>query len=134
DDMVEGRASRDHLGPSNMVYNDTEAWDRVMSWTAEAYRRFLRAQIMAGASAAQLFDAWAGSLSRTNYVGKVMPYSQQALEYIEDLTGENGVTLIHFGTGTGDILDLFRETGASVVGFALRIRLLAANLRICMLT
>lgn len=128
--MVEGRPSRDHLGPRTMMYNDPESWDRLMTWTAEASGRFLRAQIMAGASAAQLFDSWAGSLSRTNYLEKVMPYSQQALEHIEDLIGDDGVPLVHFGTGTGEILDLMRDTGASVVGVDYRLRLDEANRRL----
>src|SRR5699024_9714254 len=59
--MVEGRPSRDHLGPRTMMHNAPEAWQRLMAWTAEASGRFLRSQIMAGASAAQLFDSWAGS-------------------------------------------------------------------------
>src|SRR5699024_9774739 len=85
--MVEGRPSRDHLGPRTMMHNAPEAWQRLMAWTAEASGRFLRAQIMAGASAAQLFDSWAGSLSRENYQHHVMPYSQQTLRHVDDLTG-----------------------------------------------
>jgi len=128
--MVEGRPSRDHLGPRTMMHNDPESWDRLMAWTAEASGRFLRAQIMAGASAAQLFDSWAGSLSRTNYQHKVMPYSEQALKHVDDLTGDHGVPLVHFGTGTGEILDLMRDAGASVVGVDYRLRLDEANRRL----
>lgn len=128
--MVEGRPSRDHLGPRAMMHNDPESWDRLMAWTAEASGRFLRAQIMAGASAAQLFDSWAGSLSRTNYETKVMPYSKQAIEHIADLTGPTGVPLVHFGTGTSEILDLMRDAGASVVGVDYRLRLDEANRRL----
>lgn len=128
--MVEGRPSRDHLGPRTMMHNDPESWDRLMAWTAEASGRFLRAQIMAGASAAQLFDSWAGSLSRTNYETRVMPYSKQAIEHIADLTGPTGVPLVHFGTGTSEILDLMRDTGASVVGVDYRLRLDEANRRL----
>lgn len=128
--MVEGRPSRDHLGPRTMMHNDPAAWDRLMSWTAEASGRFLRAQILAGASAGQLFDSWAGSLSRSNYQHNVMPYSQQALEHVADLTGDHGIPLVHFGTGTGEILDLMRDTGASVVGVDYRMRLDEANRRL----
>lgn len=128
--MVEGRPSRDHLGPRAMMHNDPESWNRLMAWTAEASGRFLRAQIMAGASVGQLFDSWAGSLSRTNYQTKVMPYSTQAIEYIADLTGDNGVPLVHFGTGTAEILDLMRDAGASVVGVDYRLRLDEANRRL----
>ncbi|GAA4112187.1 uroporphyrinogen decarboxylase [Enteractinococcus coprophilus] len=128
--MVEGRPSRDHLGPRTMMHNDPKAWDRLMAWTAEASGRFLRAQIMAGASAAQLFDSWAGSLSRTNYETKVMPYSKQAISHISDLTGPTGIPLVHFGTGTSEILDLIRDTGASVVGVDYRLRLDEVNRRL----
>jgi len=128
--MVEGRPSRDHLGPRTMMHNDPESWDRLMAWTAEASGRFLRAQIMAGASAAQLFDSWAGSLSRTNYEHKVMPYSQQAIEQVADLTANHGIPLVHFGTGTSEILDLMRDAGASVVGVDYRLRLDEANRRL----
>jgi len=128
--MVEGRPSRDHLGPRTMMHNDPESWDRLMAWTAEASGRFLRAQIMAGASAAQLFDSWAGSLSRTNYEHKVMPYSKQAIEQVADLTANHGIPLVHFGTGTSEILDLMRDAGASVVGVDYRLRLDEANRRL----
>lgn len=128
--MVEGRPSRDHLGPRTMMHNDPESWDRLMAWTAEASGRFLRAQIMAGASAAQLFDSWAGSLSRSNYEHKVMPYSKQTIQHVKDLTGDTGIPLVHFGTGTAEILDLMRDAGASVVGVDYRLRLDEANRRL----
>lgn len=128
--MVEGRPSRDHLGPRTMMHNDPEAWDRLMAWTAEASGRFLRAQIMAGASAAQLFDSWAGSLSRANYEHKVKPYSEQAITHVSDLMGESGIPLVHFGTGTAEILDLMRDAGASVVGVDYRLQLDEANRRL----
>ena len=128
--MVEGRPSRDHLGPRTMMHNDPEAWDRLMTWTAEASGRFLRAQIMAGASAAQLFDSWAGSLSRANYEDRVKPYSEQAIAHVSDLMGEGVIPLVHFGTGTAEILDLMRDAGASVVGVDYRLQLDEANRRL----
>lgn len=128
--MVEGRPSRDHLGPRTMMHNDPEAWDRLMAWTAEASGRFLRAQIRAGASAGQLFDSWAGSLSRADYEHRVMPYSKQAIEQVAEFTGANGLPLVHFGTGTAEILDLMRDAGASVVGVDYRLPLDEANRRL----
>src|SRR5699024_11230361 len=92
--MVEGRPSRDHLGPRTMMHNAPEAWQRLMAWTAEASGRFLRAQIMAGASAAQLIDSWAGSLSRENDQHHVMPYSQQTLRHGADLSGGPATPLV----------------------------------------
>src|SRR5699024_1879514 len=34
--MVEGRPSRDHLGPRTMMHNDPESWDRLMAWAARS--------------------------------------------------------------------------------------------------
>jgi uroporphyrinogen decarboxylase len=38
-----------------------------MSKIAEVVRRYLRAQVEAGAQAVQLFDSWIGALSPTDY-------------------------------------------------------------------
>ena len=61
--MVEGGPSRDHLRPRTMMHADPAAWHELAEWAARTAGQFLRAQIEAGASAVQLFDSWAGSLS-----------------------------------------------------------------------
>ena len=117
--MVEGKPSRDHLGPRTMMHTDREVWDGLMSWAANASGKFLRAQVEAGASAAQLFDSWAGSLSLPDYQKFVAPYSVKSLDYVRDL----GVPLIHFGTGTGELLTAMRDAGVDTVGVDYRIPL-----------
>ncbi|MGO2122176.1 uroporphyrinogen decarboxylase [Glutamicibacter arilaitensis] len=117
--MVEGKPSRDHLGPRTMMHTDLEVWDGLMSWAANASGKFLRAQVEAGASAAQLFDSWAGSLSLPDYQKFVAPYSVKSLDYVRDL----GVPLIHFGTGTGELLTAMRDAGVDTVGVDYRIPL-----------
>src|SRR5699024_89589 len=128
--MVESRRSREHLDPSTMMHNAPEAWQRLMAWTAESYARFLTAQFIACASACQLFVSCHWPFSRENYQHHVMPYSQQTLRHVYDLTGDHGIPLVHFGTGTGDILDLMRDAGASVVGVDYRLPLDEANRRL----
>lgn len=112
--MVEGKPSRDHLGPRRMMHNDPETWHALAAWAAEASGRFMRAQVLAGASAAQLFDSWAGSLSREDYAEFIQQHSAAALSHVADL----GVPLIHFGTGTGEILDLMRSASESALSLA----------------
>lgn len=131
--MVEGRPSRDHLGPRRMMHGDPQTWAALAAWAATVSGQFLRAQLEAGASAAQLFDSWAGSLSAADYRKHVQPHSAAALSAVSDLAGpgvEGGAPLLHFGTGTGEFLDLMRDAGASAVGVDHRITLAEAHRRL----
>jgi uroporphyrinogen decarboxylase len=103
--LVEGRPSRDHLAARTLMRADPESWARLTAWTAQITGAFLREQVLAGASAAQLFDSWAGSLSLEDYLAGAKPGSVAALSQVSDL----GVPAIHFGTGTGHLLGVMRD-------------------------
>jgi uroporphyrinogen decarboxylase len=109
--LVEGRPSRDHLAARTLMHADPDTWRRLTEWTADLTGRFLRTQVLAGASAVQLFDSWAGSLSLADYQAHVAPSSARALAHVADLD----VPGIHFGTGTGHLLaamrDVLRDAG-----------------------
>ena len=77
----------------------------------EAERAARRAEIEAGASAAQLFDSWAGSLSPADYRRYVAPASVRALDAVRGL----GAPLVHFGTGTSELLPAMLDVGVDVV-------------------
>lgn len=130
--MVEGRPSRDHLGPRAMMHGDPQTWSALAAWAADISGRFMRAQVMAGASAAQLFDSWAGSLGRADYQNHVFEHSRAAFSHVAGLSGVNGLSapLIHFGTGTGEILDLMKDAGADVLGIDYRLNLAEATRRL----
>jgi uroporphyrinogen decarboxylase len=139
--LVEGGPSKDHLGARALMHTDPAAWQALMSWTAEVTGRFLRGQVLAGASAAQLFDSWAGSLSARDYAAYVMPASAQALTHVRDLSyvipavgdepaEERNVPTIHFGVGTGEILPLMHDIGVDAVGVDYRITLEEAERRL----
>lgn len=123
---VEGGPSRDHLRPRTMMHADPSAWNALAQWAARTSGAFLRAQVEAGASAVQLFDSWAGSLSLADYEQHVRAHSAQALAAVEDL----GVPRIHFGTGTGELLGAMRDAGADAVGVDYRIPLDEASRRL----
>jgi uroporphyrinogen decarboxylase len=117
--LVEGGPSKDHLRARTLMHSDPGTWAALMTWAADVTGAFLRAQVLAGASAAQLFDSWAGSLSLADYTRYVAPYSAQAIRYVHDLE----VPVVHFGVGTGELLAAMRDIGADVVGIDDRIPL-----------
>ncbi|WP_235491799.1 uroporphyrinogen decarboxylase [Leifsonia sp. Root112D2] len=84
--LVEGGPSKDHIRARTLMHAEPDAWAALMAWTADVTGAFLRAQILAGASAAQLFDSWAGALSLADYVRYVAPASTRALAHVRGLT------------------------------------------------
>lgn len=124
--LVEGGPSKEQLRTRGMLHADPAAWAELLDWCADVTGAFLRAQVEAGASIVQLFDSWAGSLSRADYESSVLPHSRRALSHVEGL----GVPRIHFGLGTGPFLDLLPAAGADVVGVDWRMPLDEAASRI----
>ena len=124
--LIEGGPSRDHARTKAMMHGEPELWHALLARLAVIARDFLQAQIDAGVSAVQLFDSWAGTLSRADYERFVLPHSRSVLESLSAV----GVPRIHFGVGTGEILGLMRAAGADVVGVDWRIPLDEAVSRI----
>ncbi|MEH0108124.1 uroporphyrinogen decarboxylase [Tersicoccus sp. MR15.9] len=124
--MVEGGPSRDHLGPRTLMHADPETWRALTTWAADLSGAFLRAQIEAGASACQLFDSWAGSLSAADYEAHAAPASARAFGHVADLP----VPRIHFGTGTSELLPAMHAAGATAVGVDYRLPLDEASRRL----
>lgn len=117
--LVEGKPSRDHLAARSLMHADPPTWDLLMRWCAQVTGDFMALQISCGASAAQLFDSWAGSLSPTDYRERVAPYSALAIararEAISPTTGK-AAPLIHFATGSARLLPQMLGAGAQAVG------------------
>ena len=97
-----------------------------MSKLSEVIRRYLRAQVEAGAQAVQLFDSWVGDLSPTDYREFIFPHVSAILRDVE----QTGVPVIHFGTGTAMLLELQKEAGGTVIGIDWRTPLDQARKRL----
>jgi uroporphyrinogen decarboxylase len=110
--LVEGGKSAHFEKTKRFMYGDERAWNELMKKLAEVVRRYLRAQIEAGAQAVQLFDSWVGVLSPADYRRFVMPHVVHILGDLSDLS----VPVIHFGTDTGALLRHQREAGGTVIG------------------
>jgi uroporphyrinogen decarboxylase len=124
--LVEGGPSRTHGVTKALMLGRPELWSRLLDRLAGIAIAALRAQVQAGASAVQLFDSWAGTLSPAMYQRHVMPASAKVLAGVADL----GVPTIHFGVTTGELLPLMAKAGASVVGVDWRVPLDAARARL----
>ena len=116
--MIEGGGSKNYVHTKQLMYNDSGAWHALMSLISRALVKYLNAQIDAGAQAVQLFDSWVGSLGPDDYREFVLPHSRAVIEGVKP-----GVPVLHFGTGTGALLELMREAGGDVIGLDWRVRL-----------
>ncbi|AGZ45291.1 uroporphyrinogen decarboxylase [Actinoplanes friuliensis DSM 7358] len=110
--LIEGGPSRTYLKTKAMMYGDPDLWNELCGKLADITLAFLRVQVGAGVSAVQLFDSWAGALSEADYRRFVLPHSARVLSGLQDA----GVPRIHFGVGTGVLLQAMGEAGADVVG------------------
>lgn len=123
--LVEGAPSKDHLRARALMRGEPELWGQLAGAIAELSAAFLEEQILAGASVVQLFDSWAGSLSRELYNRAVAPSSAvplaRAAEFVTP-DGE-GVRSIHFGVGTAQLLTDMHAAGGDVQGVDDRTRL-----------
>jgi uroporphyrinogen decarboxylase len=124
--LVEGGPSSTFSHTKALMHSDPVAWRQLLDALADIALASLRSQVEAGAAAVQLFDSWAGALTRYDYETHVLPSTRRVLEGLADL----GVPRIHFGVGTGELLDLMAAAGADVVGVDWRVPLERARERI----
>jgi len=110
--LVEGGKSPNFAKTKKMMFGAPDAWHALMEKLAEVVRRYLLAQVAAGADAVQLFDSWVGDLAPEDYVEYVQPHVRRILADVE----KTGVPVIHFGTGTATLLGVMRDAGGTVIG------------------
>ncbi|MGL5865381.1 MAG: uroporphyrinogen decarboxylase [Dermatophilaceae bacterium] len=123
--LVEGGPSKNHEHTKALMHGDPALWHELCERLARISGTFLRVQAQAGASVVQLFDSWAGALSRADYLTFVQRHSAATLAAVADLD----VPRIHFGVGTGELLADLGEAGAEVVGVDFRVSLADAAAR-----
>ncbi|HEY8544062.1 MAG TPA: uroporphyrinogen decarboxylase [Acidimicrobiales bacterium] len=124
--LVEGGPSRELARTKALMIGDPPLWAALVDRLADLALASIRDQVAAGASAVQLFDSWAGSLSPSMYERYVLPASAKVFAGLADL----GVPRIHFGVTTGELLTLLAKAGADVVGVDWRVPLDEARERL----
>jgi uroporphyrinogen decarboxylase len=115
--LVEGRPSRDYATAKAFMFREPAAWHELMDRLATMVASYLRAQVDAGAHVVQLFDSWVGGLAPADYRAFVQPHVRRIFDALSD------VPTIHFGTGTGGLLEDIAAAGGDVIGLDHRISL-----------
>jgi len=110
--LVEGAPTRDFALIKSLMHADPVLFDLLLDRLVAITVAFLRLQVAHGARALQLFDSWAGALSRDEYERFALPATQKVFDGVADL----GVPTILFGVGTGELLDLMAKAGSTVMG------------------
>jgi uroporphyrinogen decarboxylase len=124
--LIEGGKAASFAKTKALMYGEPELWRQLMGKLSEVIRLYLLAQIDAGAQAVQVFDTRVGELSPADSREFVQPYLTPVFRSIES----RGVPAIHFGVGTGALLELQKETGGSVMGVDWRTPLSDARRRL----
>jgi len=106
--LIEGGGSRHYQHTKALIYSDPGAWRALMEHLARNLARYVNAQIAAGVQAVQIFDTWVGCLAPHDYREYALPYTRLLIEAITP-----GVPVIHFGIGTGMLLEAMLEAGGS---------------------
>jgi uroporphyrinogen decarboxylase len=109
---IEGGPSTSYATTKAFMYAQPAAWHRLCDRFATMMADYLRAQIEAGAQAVQVFDSWAGQLSRDDYREFALPHSKK----IFDALAAARVPTLHFGVGTCTLLADMRSAGGDVIG------------------
>jgi uroporphyrinogen decarboxylase len=117
--LIEGGPSKNFEVTKSLMFGQPGLWHDLLGRLADITIGFLQVQTEAGASAIQLFDSWAGSLSLDDYRASVLPHTKRIFGALAGA----GVPRIHFGVGTGELLGVMGEAGADVVGVDWRVPL-----------
>jgi uroporphyrinogen decarboxylase len=126
--LIEGRPSRDYRWTKALMRTDEVLWHEIMERLAESAVTFVDVQLSAGARAFQLFDSWAGSLSRRDYDRFVLPHSRRVFAELADR--HPGAPGIHFGIGCDHLLESMASAGPRVIGLDWRTRIGDARRRL----
>ncbi len=112
--LIEGRPSKDYRHTKALIHTDEALWHDVMERLAESAITFIDAQLSHGARAFQLFDSWAGSLSRRDYECYVLPHSRHVFRELRRRHPD--APAIHFGIGCDHLLESMLDAGPTVMG------------------
>jgi uroporphyrinogen decarboxylase len=110
--LIEGKASREFSMVRGFMLSEPDAWEELLGRLTDMVIEYLTAQVAAGAQAVQLFDSWIGALGAAEVERSVLPHMIRIFDAVAAL----GVPSIHFGTGTGALLELMARPACDVIG------------------
>ncbi|MEI8239898.1 MAG: uroporphyrinogen decarboxylase [Actinomycetota bacterium] len=125
--LVEGRPSRTYEHTKRMLYTAPALWQSLMERLVQHAVASIASQLANGAKAFQLFDSWAGTLSRSDYDRFVLPHSRAVFTQLRALHPD--APGIHYGVGCDHLLESMLAAGTSVLGLDWRTPISQARAR-----
>src|SRR5262249_10060292 len=125
--MVEGGTSKNFIELKRLRYSQPDLLHSLLEKITQTVMKYLSAQFAAGADLVQLFDTWAGELSRDDYRIFALPYLKRIISYLRTVSDR---PVILYTNGCAAILEEMLETGADCLSVDWRIDLAEAKRRI----
>jgi uroporphyrinogen decarboxylase len=126
--LIEGRPSKTYQNTKRMMHSDSVLWHEVMERLTQHSVEFISAQLNAGAEAFQVFDSWAGALSKADYDTFVKPHTTAVFTQIAER--HPGVKGIHYGVACDHLLESMNSVGNAVIGLDWRTTITGARHRL----
>lgn len=112
--LIEGRPSRTYEHTKRLIHTDPALWGAVMERLVQHAIASISSQLDHGARAFQLFDSWAGALSKRDYDEFVLPHS--AAVFTGVAARHPAAAGVHFGVGCDHLLESMLAAGPTVLG------------------
>jgi uroporphyrinogen decarboxylase len=123
--MIEGGGSKSFAEIKKMAFSDPSTLRALLDKLATTIIAYVRFQIEAGAQVVQIFDTWAGELTRHDYENFALPVTRRIFEEIGD-----SVPRILYINGCSTILESMATSGADVISVDWRIPMSEARRRV----
>jgi uroporphyrinogen decarboxylase len=127
---VEGKMSKDLVHVKSLRHRDPSAFAQLLDRLARSTVPYLAAQARAGARALQVFDTWAGALSRDEWLAFACPPLRTVFDGVRSELGAACPPLVLYSQGTSAWLDLLPQTGADAFSVDWRLPLGEAKRRV----
>ncbi|MFI5198729.1 MAG: uroporphyrinogen decarboxylase, partial [Thermoanaerobaculia bacterium] len=109
---IEGGSSKSFAAVKAMMHREPSLLEALLAKLADACGKYLAAQIEAGADVVQVFDSWAGELSRADYDRFARPATERLLSH---LPRRGQVPVVHFASGSTHLIDSFARMPVDVL-------------------
>ena len=108
---VQGQGSKSFDKAKEFCFTQPEAAHMLLQKITDTTIAYLKAKVLSGVHAVQLFDSWGGMLSPDDYNEFSLPYIQQIVDALKQET-----PVIVFAKGCWFVLNKLAATGASALG------------------
>jgi uroporphyrinogen decarboxylase len=108
--MIEGKGTKAWAGARRMLWEEPEMARTLLTMITDATIDYLKAQVNAGVDLVQVFDSWAGVLSKDLYLKFAMPCMKRICDAIND------VPVTVFAKGGNHFLKELSELSCETIG------------------